>query len=322
MGSPLRTVGVINADVSTCVAGWLDRKPDMLPVNMTVNCSPNDLPKTFHVQVARQRSLLASLVYSALTNSVDMEGELPEELTAELEARLEVEGQTPLVVKDTYSGSGYSGGRAPQALYNQVASLVNLLNYNSYKPVRINRIDCITKILPGRRTADIDAVELDSDSYAPGDTVKATVYLRPYKGTTQRRTVSLKLPADLPEGSYSATVCDDLTNSRYELRDNPVLSNPHDLEQVFASVRVQTAAKRTNLVLRVPVTSVGVVLDGKALPDLPPSMVQILGNSRRTGAQALSSALVAREPTAWVLQGSEAVHFTVTRHKKSIITEE
>ena len=37
MGSPLRTVGVINADVSTCIAGWLDRKPDMLPVRMTVS---------------------------------------------------------------------------------------------------------------------------------------------------------------------------------------------------------------------------------------------------------------------------------------------
>ncbi|HVS40486.1 MAG TPA: SpoIVB peptidase S55 domain-containing protein, partial [Gemmataceae bacterium] len=31
MGSPLKTVGVVNADVSTCIAGWLNRKPDMLP---------------------------------------------------------------------------------------------------------------------------------------------------------------------------------------------------------------------------------------------------------------------------------------------------
>ncbi len=48
MGSPLRTVGVINADVSTCIAGWLDREPDMLPVRMTVSRDPGrqvkDLP--------------------------------------------------------------------------------------------------------------------------------------------------------------------------------------------------------------------------------------------------------------------------------------
>src|SRR5262249_5265776 len=39
MGSPLRTVGVINADVSTCVAGWLDRQPDMLPLKMSTALS-------------------------------------------------------------------------------------------------------------------------------------------------------------------------------------------------------------------------------------------------------------------------------------------
>src|SRR5207244_7146856 len=129
---------------------------------------------------------------------------------------------------------------------------------------------CETKILPGRRTADIESIELDSESYSPGDTVKATAFLRPYKGLRQRLPVSLRLPSDLPEGTYSATVCDDLTNARLELRDNPSRSNPRSLDQVFESVRVQTAAKRTNLVLRVPINAVGVVLNGKSLPDLPP----------------------------------------------------
>jgi hypothetical protein len=322
MGSPLRMVGAITADVSTCIAGWLDRKPDMIPVRMTVSYGPDENAKTFNVQVVRQRSLLSALVYAALTNSVDMEGELPEELTAELETKIEVDGQAPVVMKDTYSGSSYSGGRAPQALYHQVTALINLLNYNSYKPIRINHIECETRILPGRRTADIEAVELDSENYSPGETVKGTVFLWPYKGLRQRMPVALKLPNDLPEGSYTATVCDDLTNARYELRDNPSLSNPHSLEQVFASVRVQTAAKHTNLVLRVPVNAVGVVLDGKSLPDLPPSMVEILGNSRRTGAQTMAGALVSRQPTSWVLQGSESVRFTVTKNKKLVNGEE
>ena len=172
-----------------------------------------------------------------------MEGDLPEEMTAELHARIEVEGHEPIVIKDTFSGSSYSGGRAPQALYSPIASLVNLLTYNSYKPVRINKIECETTILPGRRSADIEAVELDSDTYAPGDTLKATVFVRPYKGLRQRLPVTLKLPADLPEGSYTALVCDDLTNARHELRDNPTLSNPQNLDQVFDAIEVQTVGQ-------------------------------------------------------------------------------
>src|SRR5262249_26584165 len=70
MGSPLRAVGVINADVSTCIAGWLGKQPDLLPVRMTVLRSPDSAPRTFNVETVRQRALLASLVYTSLTNSV------------------------------------------------------------------------------------------------------------------------------------------------------------------------------------------------------------------------------------------------------------
>jgi hypothetical protein len=188
--------------------------------------------------------------------------------------------------------------------------------YNSYKPIRINRVECSTRILPGRKTAEIEAIELDSETYSPGDTLKATVFLRPYKGLRQRLPVTLKLPADLPEGTYSATVEDDLSNARSELRDNPNLNNPQNLNQVFEMLQVQTAAKRTNLVVRVPVHAAGVALGDKSLPNLPPSMVQILGNSRRTGAQAMGGALVSRQSTNWVVQGAETVSFTVTKNKK------
>jgi hypothetical protein len=318
MGSPLRTVGVINADVSTGIAGWLDRKPDLLPVRMTVTREPGGRDKTFRVEVVRQRSLLASLVYAVLTNSVDMEGELPEELTAELQARIEVEGHPPVVIRDTFSGPSYSGGRAPQALYHPIVGVLNQLTYNSYKPVRIQRIECKTQIVPGRRTAELEAIELDSDTYSPGETLRATVFVRPYKGLRQRLPVALKLPADLPEGTYTATVCDDVTNARQELRDNPNLSNPQSLEQVFEALKVQTSAKRTNLVVRVPINAVGVALGGKSLPSLPASMVHMLGNTRRTGAQTMTGALVSRQRTDWVVQGSESVRFTVTKNKKLV----
>jgi hypothetical protein len=316
MGSPLRSVGVINADVSTGIAGWLNRKPEMLPIRTTVTREPDGASRTFNVEIARQRSMLAPLTYSVLTNSVDMEGELPEELTADLTARVEVEGHPPVTIKDTFSGSSFSGGRAPIALFTPISSVVGLMTYNTYKQVRINRIECETRITPGRRTAEIEAIELESDVLSPGDTLHVSLFVRPYKGLRQRLRVSLKLPGDLPEGNYTAVVCDDLTNARFELRDNPNWSNPQSLEQVFEALAVQTAAKRTTLVVRVPLPAVGVAVAGKSLPNLPPSMVHILGNARRTGAQTISGALVSRQSTEWVFQGSETVRFTVSKNKK------
>jgi hypothetical protein len=317
IGSPLRTVGVIDADVSTCIAGRLGRTPDLMPLTMTVRRG-DESARTFRVEVVRQRSLLPQLVVTALTNAVDMEGDLPEEVTADLRCTVEIEGQAPLVFEDTYAGPAIAGGRAPAALYNPVGFAVNLLTYNSYKPIRINRIDCTTSLRPGRRSADIEAVELESDTLAPGEVLKATVYLRPFQGPRQRVRVELPLPADLPDGGYTAVVCDGPSQARLHLRDHPELSNSQSVEQLLATLRVQAAAQRTQLVLRVPTGPTGVALDdGRALPDLPAGVAHALAQPRRGGVRPVAGALVVRTPTDWVVQGSESVKFTVRRIKRA-----
>jgi hypothetical protein len=316
MGSPLREVGVLNADVSTCVAGWLGRKADMLPVDMSVCLGKGD-PRTFKVRVARHGTLLPTLVYTALTNSVDMEGELPEEMTAQLEATIELEGHAPIVIKDTFSG--FSGGRAPTVLYSQVAMVVSQLSYNAFKDLRIKRIDCKTRIETGRAAAEIESAELDAETYCPGDTVTATVALRPFKGMRKKTRLRLKLPADLPEGSYTAVVCDEPSSARSDLRGNPTLYLPSNAEQVITGLRQLLTARRTTLTLRLPIGAHGVATGGKALPRLPGSMVHILANSKRSGAMTMSRALVASENTDWVIQGAESVSFRVSKTRKATL---
>src|SRR5262245_49233889 len=95
MGSPLREVGAMSADVSTCIAGSTSRKADMMPVRMAVTVG-KDERRTFEVEVARHRSLMPTLVFTALVNSVDLEGDLPDEMTAHLKARIELEGAEPI----------------------------------------------------------------------------------------------------------------------------------------------------------------------------------------------------------------------------------
>src|SRR5262245_19681184 len=215
MGSPLREVGVMHADVSTCIAGVVGKKADMVPVRMTVTVG-NDRPRTFNVEVVHNRSLLPSLVYTSLVNCVDLEGELPEELTAHLKARIEVEGADPIIIEDTLSG--FSGARAPSAVYSQVTSALTQLTYNPHKSLRIKKVTCETRIEPGRQTAEIESVELDSREYRPGDTVKATAFIKPFKSARERVKLALKLPLDLPEGEYTASLCDEPTSARSDVR--------------------------------------------------------------------------------------------------------
>jgi hypothetical protein len=308
MGSPLKQVGVINADVSTGIAGWLGKSLEMMP--MKVNVAMDKEPtRTFNVQVVRQRQMLPNLVYTVLTNCIDMEGDLPDETTVHLTLRIDVEDRDPIVIKDTYSGM--TGSRAPQTLFSQASNLMQLLTGNVFQPLKPLRVSADVEILSGRTTAEIETTELDAEVYSPGDTVKVITVLKPYKGPRQTVTASLKLPADLPEGTYSITVFDDVANTRQTLRETPTLSSPTTIEQFYQAIQLQTRTKRTNLVLRLPLGATGVAVDGRALPELPGSMVQILGSGRRTGAMMISDAVVSRQPTEWVIQGGDVVKITV-----------
>ena len=91
------------------------------------------------------------------------------------------------------------------------------------------------------------------------------------------------------------------------MRANPNLANPASAEQVLEALKLLTAAKRTTLVMRVPTGAHGVATNGKSLPNLPGSMVHILVNSKRSGPLAMSRALVAKQPTDWVVVGSDVV---------------
>ena len=146
MGSPLRTVGVINADVSTCIAGWLGRKPDMLPVRMTVSLGEQDAA----ADLQRADGPAAVAAADAGVHGPDQLGGHGRRVAGGDDGRAarpasSSRASAPLVIKDTFSG--FSGGRAPAALYSQVAAVVNLLTYNPYQPVRIKRIECDTHIV-------------------------------------------------------------------------------------------------------------------------------------------------------------------------------
>ena len=165
----------------------------MLPVSATIVREPDGKAHTYNVKVVRVRSMLGQLVHMSLANSVDMEGNWPDEISARVKARIEIEGREPLILDDWFAGNQLVGDRAPQMLYQPVGIILQQLANNSFENVCIKSVECTTDVLEGRRVADIEGSELESDTLAPGETLKAGVTLRTFKGPKQR-IASVKLP--------------------------------------------------------------------------------------------------------------------------------
>src|SRR5262249_52980997 len=128
--------------------------------------------------------------------------------------------------------------------------------------------------------------------------------------------VNLDLPTNLAPGVYQAVVCDSLSSIRAELRNQPHLLQPQNLDQLYRVLELQLAERRTNLYLRVMTRDLGVALEGQAMPNLPASMAQILISRRRTGTLPVRSELVSKTETSFVVQGAQALQFLVVSDKR------
>jgi hypothetical protein len=313
MGSPLKVVGVLDTDVSTGVAGRIGAQPDMIPLSVRVKSGQYSEPQTFHVQIVREPNLLAPLVMAVLTNAIDTEGSLPEELTARIKADIRLKGHDTIAVRDTLSGQRFTGPMGPAALFSPIASIVNILVRNPMAPVRIESIDCDVEIARGRTVATIESVRLASDRLEPGQTLKAFVTLKPYKGERHTVGVALPLPADLEEGRYEAFFGDMANSLRRQFRNEPSLLEPHDLTSILRVIRLQTSPKRNAIYLHVPLPDRGLAVEGQSLPHLPGSVRAVFADSRRSQEPPVRADLIQTAETPWVIEGAQSLRFAVVK---------
>jgi hypothetical protein len=313
MGSPLKVVGVLDTDVSTGVAGRVGPKPDMLPMSVRVKTGRYSDPRSYNLQVVREPHLLPSLVMAVLANAIDTEGNLPEELTAHVKASIRLKGHDPVEINDTFSGPRYTGQMGPAALFSPIATLVNIIVRNPMEKVRIEGIDCDVEIAPGRTMATLESIRLATDRLEPGETLRAFVTIKPFKGDRQTISVSLPLPEDLAEGHYEATLCDAVNSVRRRLRNEPAQTEPHDLEGLLRVLRLQTAPRRTAVYLHVPRPDRGLAVSGQPLPNLPGSARAVFATGRQTQEPPVRADFIKVTETPWVVEGALSLRFTVVK---------
>ncbi|RLE37466.1 hypothetical protein DRJ12_02830, partial [Candidatus Acetothermia bacterium] len=79
----------------------------------------------------------------------------------------------------------------------QLANIVDFLNYNDFQDPQITRIAASMQVTKALKAIHINHLELDSDSYSPGDTIHYTVELQTYQGETKTVNGEIEIPDDL-----------------------------------------------------------------------------------------------------------------------------
>ncbi len=186
----------------------------------------------------------------------------------------------------------------------------------------IRSIDVRVSVEAKASTADILDLKLDGKTYQPGETVKGTLVIDPYRQSRQTKEVSLELPADLPEGSYQLMVCSAADCLREMQSEMPQRFDPHNLGDLMESLGQVTAQKTDRLYLHLQLPDGGIAIQHNELPQLPASKMQIILQGQKTDLQAFTQSLVRSVQGEYVYSGSASASFEVKRQVKGLSTRE
>ena len=315
LSSQLDITGTLTRDEQTGVAGRIGPKPQMIPMTVNVNWKNDRRKQTYRYKICRHRYLTGSLTRMLMYDAAWGWRELPTYHTVRYSMTVDF-GKL-----GKYRTSNISSGNDVYwVLSDLTRPIVPLLDNPYDEPAKIASIDVSMTIDSGDISAQMLAFKLDGQIYRPGETLTGKVTLRRFRKPRTTLPVEFKLPADLPEGSYTLQVCNWSTATSRLQSEMPHRFDPRNNAQLLASIQRTVQTRGNVLYLRLPVKKgSGLAIRKHELPDLPDSRARIIAQADSLNTRRFSRAIVQKMPTDYVLTGSASAAFKVVKRPKETL---
>jgi SpoIVB peptidase S55 len=280
-------VGTFRQDRATGVFGYLGRKPRLIPVRLDLQ-PEKGRPRRYAFDIVEDPFLAPYLLYAALNGILSNEqkdyGEVS--LAYKEGSTIRIAGEEDIALKNLFSGD-----LAVQYTSGTVAFLTLILLNNEYHATHIDGINLILGYSDERRTARLERAWLNRDRARAGETVQVSVVLKPFRGPDVTRQIDIQIPEEVPPGRLVLQVGDGLALARAEEGEDDDF-NPRDLAQLIWLINHLRSNDKVYAVLTRGDN--GIVFQGERLPNLPPSIAQVMvrpqtrGNYLRLGSRGVA----------------------------------
>ncbi len=261
-------VGTISQDRATAIAGRLGAPPPLVPVSVTLN-SKRAPSRTFSFQVVNDELFTPLLTYLAVANVLTSYERQTGAATYLLTGNARIAGQPPVRFDDVFVGDQ---GAANAAAY--VAAPLTVLYRNATERFSLEGITLAIEADEETRTAEIGRVWIDEPVVRAGRRARVQVQLRTFQGEDRLVSQAIDIPANAT-GSLQLVVSDGPRLGMQDARGRA------ELQSVSQIVRAANRQKHSHRVyLRLTSSAPGAVIDGEAMPGLPPSVAGIIDADR------------------------------------------
>lgn len=204
LGTIGKTLGAILEDRASGIGGKIGRQASTIDLGIGVLDQDTQVTKNFQIQLVDEPRIMPNLILASGLNAIDETLDRIGQGTVEVNYQIIGDGMSaPLQRRDLFLSTQDIAVYPPW----QLAGIVNFLQYNDFTDPKITRITASMQITHAIKAMHINHLELDKDSYIPGDTIHYTVDLQTYQGGTQ--TVEGDIP--IPDWLFA----DDITVRAY-----------------------------------------------------------------------------------------------------------
>jgi hypothetical protein len=312
--SPLNAFKIVNAtepvgafvqDRHNGILGEFGRKPEMIPVTLTIHGESAD--KQFHYEVLNNARLSPIAMMATVFNALHGVNEYGEETTYRMNGHIRVDGYPDLTMHNMFAAAdGGQPGAMLAAL--SLGDRFSRIFDNPYSVPAIHGVQLDFDIVRERRWARLESARTDITEARPGDDIAIEAMLRPYRGEGVVQHIPIHIPTSTSKGPLRILVSDGDTLDRFR-RGSPLLGRKLDLAATIAYLNKEHVNNRVYVSL-LEADPEAMIAD-KVMPTLPLSIMNVMDGMRGTQDMQVSSESSVNEaatgPLDYVVAGAQVL---------------
>ena len=276
------TLGTIDQDRSSGISGSLGPGPRLVPVRITLDAPDRQRTETFEFEVVDDVLFTPLLAYNAMLNTLFSHHRQTGAATYTVRGEVALAGHPRARFEETFAGDA-----ATVLASAYVAGPLTALVDNGLEPVTVERVDVSITARDGTRTAELERVWLDDPRPRPGRTAPLRLAIRARNGDVDIRTVMVDLPS-AARGRVRLVVADGATLAREERQQAGLAARPSDVRHLIDALN--SARRNDRFYVQLRRSDAGAVVNGRRLPSLPPSVLDVLAADRYGSLARMSTA--------------------------------
>jgi hypothetical protein len=318
LASPLNAFKIVNTtepvgtfvqDRHTGIMGVFDRKPEMIPVTLSIHSSTG--VKQFHYEVLNNPKLTPVALMVTVFNALHGVNEFGEEITYRLAGSIAVKGFPEVTMRNMFAPAENAQPAAMQAAVSLGERFERIYD-NPYNAPSIAGVKLDFDLVRERRLAHLESARTDVTEARPGDEVLLETVLAPYRGERIVQQIPVKIPTSASKGTLRILVSDGDTLDRIG-HANPAFGRKLDLASTIALLNKEHSNNRVYVSLLEADPEARVA--DKVMPTLPLSIMNVMDGMRGNQEMVVNGESIVDEtataPLDYVVSGAQLLTITV-----------